>query len=98
MASRNIPLPYFPTPPREYNPQVFADFLRAFALYMQQVQNPGEARATFMVFTALQQNDYGLEPGAVFQVDGALRVSVPNKPYPAGVQATGGVGQITKAP
>lgn len=95
MTSRNLPLPYFPQPPRDYSQAFFAEFLRAFALYMQQAQNPGEGRATFMVFTALQTNDQGLEPGSVFQVNGVLRVSLLNMPYPAGNGMTASVGSVS---
>lgn len=95
MTSRNLPLPYFPAPPREYSQQFFAEFLRSFAVYMTQAQNPGEARATFIVLTNLQGHDTGLEPGAVFHMDGVLHVSLENKPYPEGNGMTASVGSVT---
>lgn len=97
--SRNLAPPSFPLPPKEYDQRFFNEFLRAFTLYQVQVQNPGEGRNTFTVFTALQSNDQGLEPGAVFR-DGNyfLKVAAANRPNVGGLSATGGVGQITKAP
>lgn len=95
MASRNVPLPYFPMPPRTYDPRFFYEFLRAFSVYMTAMQNPGEGRNTFIVLTALQDNDYGLEPGAVFQVDGALRIALEDMAYTVGLGAAGAVGSVT---
>jgi len=59
------------------------------------MQNPGEGRNTFTVFTALQNNDSGLEDGAVFNHGGQLRVPVAHSPYVAGAEAIGGVGSVT---
>lgn len=95
MSSRNVPFPYFPTPPNTYDPRYFYDFLRAFSLYMNAVQNPGEGRNTTIVLTDLQSNDQGLEPGTIFAVNGALRVAVLHRAYLAGNQATGSVGTVT---
>ena len=97
--SRNIPGPLFPVPPKEYDQRYMSELTRVFALYQQQIQNPGQGRNTFTVFTALQDNDQGLEPGAVFR-DGNyfLKVTAANQPNVGGLSATGGVGQITKAP
>ena len=99
MASRNVPGPIFPVPPRDYDQRYMSELTRVFALFQQQLQNPGEGRNTFTVFTALQSNDQGLEPGAVFR-DGNyfLKVAVGNRANVGGLSATGGVGQITKAP
>ena len=97
--SRNLAPPSFPIPPKEYDQRFFHEFLRAFSQYQYQVQNPGEGRNTFIVLTDIQDNDIGLEPGTVFR-DGnyILRISALNRAYAVGLQATGGVGQITKAP
>lgn len=45
MAS-NVPAPYFPTPPAEYNRNYMDQVIRAFAVFVQQVNNPGPLRAT----------------------------------------------------
>jgi hypothetical protein len=93
--SRNLNLPYFPLPPTEYDPRYFTEILRSFSTYLQQMQNPGEGRNTFSVFTALQTDDYALEPGAIFNHDGYVRVPLPNAPYVRGSSATTSVGTIT---
>jgi len=64
-------------------------------VYLEQARNPGEGRNTFTVFTDLQSNDVGLEPGAVFEVDGFLKVSRSGNPHPAGTSGTGTVGTVT---
>lgn len=38
--ARTAPLPYFPLPPRDYDPVYFSELTRAFATYMQQVSGP----------------------------------------------------------
>jgi effector-binding domain-containing protein len=45
MAS-NVPVPYFPTPPNDYNRNYMDQLVRAFAVFAQQVNNPGPIRAT----------------------------------------------------
>ena len=99
MASRNIPSIAFPLPPRDYQQRYMAELTRVFAQFQQQIQNPGEGRNTTIVFTNLQSNDQGLEPGTVF-MDGNhfLKVAAVNVANVGGLVAAGGVGQITKAP
>ena len=93
--SRNLNLPFFPLPPEEYNWQYFAETLQSFATYMQNTQNPGEGRYTFMVLTNLQTDEIGLEEGAVFSHEGQLRTPVPHSSYVRGVEAaTGEVGAV----
>ena len=65
--SRNLNLPFFPIPPDEYNKEYFAEVLRSYSTYLQNMQNPGEGRNTFTVFTNLQTDDSGLEDGTVFR-------------------------------
>lgn len=97
--ARNLSFPLFPYPPPSYDPKYLADMVRAFSLYQQAIQNPGEGRNTFTVFTNLQTSDQGLEVGAVFRDgNGFLKVCLANSPNVGGLQAAGGVGQITKAP
>lgn len=97
--SRNLVAPRFPNPPAQYDQRYMADLIRAFATYQQQQQNPGEGRNTGIVLTDLQTSDQGLEPGALFRDgNGFVKVALANAPNLAGVSATGGVGQITKAP
>lgn len=99
MAARNIPAPIFPIPPRDYDIRYMSEVVRVFSLFVQQTQNPGEGRNTGLVLTALQDSDRGLETGALFR-DGnyVVYVTAAHRPHVGGVSATGGVGQITKAP
>lgn len=46
MSTSNTPVPYFPTPPAEYNRQYMAQLVRAFSVFAQQVNNPGPLLAT----------------------------------------------------
>ena len=52
MAS-NVPAPFFPTPPGEYNRQYMAQVVRAFSVFIQQINNPGPIRGTTLRLTAL---------------------------------------------
>ena len=93
--SRDLILPYFAVPPREYDQNYFANLTRSFATYMQQQQNPGEERATRLTLTDLQTDDSGLETGALFQQDGFVKIALINKPHVRGSSGTGGVGSVT---
>lgn len=93
--SRNLNLPFFPVPPTEYEQRYFAEVMRAYSIYLGNMQNPGEGRNTFTVFTALQTDDSGLEVGAVFNHGGYLKVTEANTPHVRGSAGTGGVGTVT---
>lgn len=93
--SRNLVKPFFPVPPGQYNQAYFAELVRSFSVYLEQIQNPGEGRNTFTVFTNLQTDDVGLEPGSVFNYGGYLKVSELNTPHVRGSGATGQVGTVT---
>jgi hypothetical protein len=47
------PAPFFPTPPGEYNRQYMAQLIRAFSVFVQQANNPGDAIFTTLKLTAL---------------------------------------------
>jgi hypothetical protein len=51
--STGTPVPYFPTPPADYDRVYMAQVIRAFAVFAQQVNNPGPLRATTITLTAL---------------------------------------------
>lgn len=87
--------PTFSRPPAEYDQRYFADLTRALDALVVAIRNPGEGRQTTIVLTNLQNNDYGLEPGTIFEVNGALRVSVLYSSYVGGVGSTGSVGTVT---
>jgi hypothetical protein len=93
--SRNLAKPYFPNPPREYSPQYFSEVVRAFSVYIEQVQNPGEGRSTFSVFTNLQTDDSGLETGAIFNHGGYVKITQVNTPHVRGSAGTASVGSVT---
>lgn len=93
--SRNLNLPFLPIPPSEYSQDYFSEIVRAISVYMQNERNPGEGRNTFTVFTNLQTDDYGLEPGSVFNHGGYLKVSELNTPHVRGSSALGSVGSVT---
>jgi len=94
MDVRLIP-PVFTRAPAQYDQLYFNDLVRALISLITYIQAPGEGRQTTIVLTNLASNDSGLEPGTIFQVNGALRVSVIYSPYVAGLSATGRVGSVT---
>jgi hypothetical protein len=87
--------PRFTSPPADYDRKYFADLVRALDTLINVIQAPGEGRQTTIVLTNLANNDYGLEPGTIFEVGGALRVSVIYSPYPKGISSSGSVGSVT---
>ena len=93
--SRNLILPFFAVPPTQYDQQYFANLTRSFAVYMEQQQNPGEERATRLTLTDLQEDDSGLENGALFQQDGFVKIVQQTVPHPEGLSGTGSVGSVT---
>ena len=96
MSTRNLPAPFFPYPPDSYDQNYFSDIVRSFSLYIEQQRNPGEARATKMTFTNLPSgNDTTLENGALFEVDGVVKISKVNRPHCASNSATSGLGLVT---
>ena len=94
MDVRLIP-PTFTRAPAQYDQLYFNDLVRALISLITYIQAPGEGRQTTIVLTNLASNDSGLEPGTIFQVNGALRVSVLYSPYVAGQSATGQVGSVS---
>jgi len=95
MATRKVVRPLFPNAPEQYNQAYTAEVVRAFSVFLEQVQNPGDLRGTTLTLTDLQENNVGLETGAVFQVNGVLHIALANQPYPAGLSATTAVGSVT---
>jgi hypothetical protein len=94
MDSRLSP-PIFTRAPQQYEQAYFNDLVRALISLITYVKAPGEGRQTTIVLTNLASNDSGLETGTIFQVNGALRVSVVNRPYVAGLSSTGRVGSVS---
>ncbi len=83
MAS-NVPTPYFPAPPAQYSQSYMAQVVRAFAVFAQQVKNPGPVQASTITLTNLSTyaNNAaavagGLPEGAVYKTStGELRIVV----------------------
>jgi len=49
----SAPAPFFPAPPENYNRQYMAQVIRAFSVFVQQANNPGDAIFTTLRLTAL---------------------------------------------
>ena len=77
--SRNLVRPFFPIPPQEYDQTYFDEVIRSFAVYLDQMQNPGEGRNTALVLTNLQNDDQGLEVGSLFPIQRCRRDHGANK-------------------
>ena len=96
--TRRVVRPLFPVAPKEYKSDYMAAVVSAFSVFLEQVQNPGDLRATTLTLTDLQTNNQGLEVGALFQVTGVVHITLANMPYVAGTSATTAVGQVTVNP
>ena len=49
--SRKVAIPYFPAPPAQYDARYLQEVVRAFSVYVQQMNNPGPLRATELTLT-----------------------------------------------
>jgi hypothetical protein len=72
-----------------------AQLVRAFAVFAQQVNNPGDAIFTTLRLTNLPTNDQGLQTGTLFQQGGFVKVTLANVPHVAGVSGTSALGIVT---
>ena len=72
-----------------------AALVQSFALYLEQMQNPGEGRSTALTLTNLQTDDSGLETGALFQHNGFVKIAQLDTASVRGSGGTGQVGQVT---
>jgi hypothetical protein len=95
MSGRRLVLPQFPNAPQEYDMRYMVEVVRSFSVFLEQYNNPGDIRGTELTLTNLQQNDYNLEEGALFQQDGIVKITIAYKPHPAGVSGQGLVGEVT---
>ena len=75
--------------------RVYGQLVRTFSVFQEQINTPGESRATGLTLTNLQSDDSGLEAGAVFQHGGILRIPVTNSPFVRGSVGTSAVGSVT---
>jgi hypothetical protein len=93
--SRRLTRPFFPVPPPQYMQNYFTELVRSFSVYLDQMQNPGDLRATELTLTNLQTDDVGLETGALFQQAGFVKITLNSSPHVRGSTCTGGVGTVT---
>lgn len=73
--SRELNIPFFPNPPREYDQSYMMQLVQAFALFAQQSRVPGPGRNSTLVLTNLPTAATGLEPGTVWNDAGTLRIA-----------------------
>ena len=92
---RRLIFPQFEKAPGEYSPRYQNNMVNMLNVLMNALRNPGVGRQTTIVLTDLPTNDSGLEPGALFQVNGTVYISVLNRAYAQGQSATGRVGSVT---
>ena len=93
--SRGLVQPFFPVPPQDYDQVYQAELIRSFSTFLEQVSNPGPWQASALTLPNLQTDNFNLPVGGIFQHGEELRVTVANKPYARGSEATGAVGQVT---
>lgn len=93
--SRRLTRSFFAVPPGQYDQTYFSQMVQSFSFLLEQLQNPGDARHTTLTLTDLQTNDQGLEPGALFQQDGFVKITQANTPHVGGIASTGEVGSVT---
>tara|TARA_R110002110_G_scaffold203852_1_gene415045 strand:- start:292 stop:525 length:234 start_codon:yes stop_codon:yes gene_type:complete len=72
-----------------------AEVVNSFSIFLQQVSNPGPWQASALTLPNLQTDNYALPLGGIFQYGDEIRITVANKPYVRGSEATGGVGSVT---
>tara|TARA_R100000329_G_C7446990_1_gene157213 strand:+ start:150 stop:377 length:228 start_codon:yes stop_codon:yes gene_type:complete len=73
--SRELVPPQFPLPPEEYDRQYFDEMVRSLTQLVVQLQNPGELRGTKITLTQLPTSPTGLEPGALYNDSGTVKVA-----------------------
>jgi len=95
LMDRRTIFPQFQKATGEYNKLYFDNMVNALNGLMNVLRSPGEGRQTTMTLTNLPTNDYGLEVGGMFQVDGVVHVSILNKAYVGGVGGTTHVGTVS---
>ena len=92
---RRLLFPIFQKAPSLYNSKYIDNLVTSIFQLMVSLRSPGEGRQSTLVLTDLPQNDVGLEEGALFEVNGAVRMSKRNIAYLSGVEMTTSVGTVT---
>jgi|DEB0MinimDraft_10_1074344.scaffolds.fasta_scaffold121218_2 hypothetical protein len=89
--------PQFAYPPERYDQKYFADVVRAFAQYVEDMANPGEMRGTTITLTDLPTSASGLEVGSLIQQAGVIYIVQANVPMPDSLSASSSLGSVTVA-
>lgn len=98
MASNVTPFPRLPSPQGQIDDIYMTDLVRAMQTFITLVENPGGLRATDLTLTALQSgNDIGLEVGALYELEGYVKITLANVSACSGISATSGLGTVTVA-
>lgn len=92
---RRLIFPQFQKARGEYTRDYFDNMVNMLNVLMTALRNPGEGRQSTLVLTNLSNNDVGLEPGSLFEVNGVVYISVLYKSFVSGVAATGAVGTVS---
>jgi|ETNmetMinimDraft_16_1059900.scaffolds.fasta_scaffold171472_2 hypothetical protein len=93
----HIPRPILPLPPPEYASSYFERLVRSITIWMNQVENPSEARHSELTLTGLQGYGAGLRDGEIYEDAGILKIVRSTDVFAAPLSATGSVGTVTVA-
>lgn len=82
--SRKLPIPFFPSPPREYSQSYFAQLIRNFSVFAEQSRVPGPEQVSTLTLTDIPEFadnsaalSGGLSQGEVYRTaTGELRIVV----------------------
>lgn len=69
-----VPPPRLPEPPDQYDRVYMEDVMRSLQVFIDQVRNPGEIRATKVTLTDLPTSSVGLETGALYNDSGTVKI------------------------
>jgi len=72
--ANTIQPPRLPDPSSEYSVSYMNDLVRALEAFIQQERTPGEMRGTKLTLTDLPTSAAGLEPGALYNDAGTVKV------------------------
>lgn len=87
--------PLLPIAPPEYSKTYQDEVVRVFSVFLNQYMAPGQGRNTNLSLTNLQEDDVGLETGALFQQEGFVKIARRNVPHVRGSGAAASVGTVT---
>jgi len=98
MPSNITPFPRLPSPRGQIDEVYITDLVKALQIFITLVENPGRSRATALTLTSLQSgNDVGLEVGALYVLEGYIKITLANVSACSGILATSSLGAVTVA-